>query len=95
MERIIYLVGGKLKFAKEADAIAIASEIFRKTNVVVSVEKAVVQHRVRFGHMYSSKKFAAEYGNEFLQQVITCPSYEIVWWHGEFDSLFKVSKRSV
>ena len=45
MERIIYLVGGKLKFAKEADAIAIASEIFRKTGVIVSVEKKTKKKR--------------------------------------------------
>lgn len=93
MERVIYLVGGKLKFAKETDALALASEMFRKTNVVVSVEKAVVQHRIRFGHMYSLKKFTKKYGYDFLQQVLACPSYEIVWWHGESDSLFKVSKR--
>ena len=93
MERIVYLVNARIKFATEADALALASEVFRKTGIVVAVEKTVIQHRIRFGHMYSSKKFIKKFGNDFLQQVITCPSYEIVWWHGEFDSLFKVSKR--
>ena len=92
MEQVVYIANA-IKFAKEADALALASEVFNKTGVVIAVEKTVVTHRIRFNHLYSSKSFSKKYGHDFLQQVITCPSYKIVWWHGEFDSLFKVSKR--
>jgi hypothetical protein len=92
MEQVVYVTNG-IKFAKEADALALASEVFNKTGVVIAVEKTVVTHRIRFNHLYSSNSFSKKYGHDFLQQVVTCPSYEIVWWHGEFDSLFKVSKR--
>lgn len=91
MERTVYLANAK-KFVKEADAIAFASKVFQKTGFVIAVEKTVIQQRVRFGHLYSSDKFAKKFGGHFLWQVVTCPLYKIVWWHGESDSLFTIFK---
>ena len=52
-----------------------------------------MKRKIKFGHMYSKNRFCKQHGHDFFLQVITFPLHQIVWFHGEGDSLFKVFKQ--
>ena len=71
-------------------ALQVANFMHETNGVIAGIEK-IIPRKPQFNRMYSVSKYIAQHG--IAQYLYVCHCYQVAYWHGETDSLFKVIRK--